>query len=219
MVQMIVHSIPGSPYGRAVLATLEEKGAAYRLSPVAPGTAKSEPHLSRHPFGRVPALEHDGYVIYETQAILRYLDRVLPQPSLTPASPKASGVMDQLMNICDWYLMQGVNNVIGFQRIIGPRLLGLAPNEAAIADAMPKAYVVFNELSRLLGNKQYLADEQITLADLLIAPHLDFLAQTPEWMPLTSATANLVSWLQRMNARPSLRSTTWEQVAALAKVS
>ena len=33
MVQMIVHSIPGSPYGRAVLATLEEKGAAYRLSP------------------------------------------------------------------------------------------------------------------------------------------------------------------------------------------
>ena len=219
MVQMIVHSIPGSPYGRAVLATLEEKGAAYRLSAVAPGTAKSEPHISRHPFGRVPALEHDGYVIYETQAILRYLDRVLPHPSLTPADPRLAGVMDQLMNICDWYLMQGVNSVIGFERIVGPRLLGLAPNEAAIVGAMPKAYVVFNELSRLLGKKNHLADEQITLADLLIAPHLDFLAQTPEWMPLTSATPNLVAWLQRMNLRPSLRSTTWEQVAALAKAS
>lgn len=218
MKQTIVHSIPGSPYGRAVLATLEEKGAAYRLAPVAPGTAKSQPHLSRHPFGRVPALEHDGYLIYETQAILRYLDRVLPHPSLTPADPKVCGLMDQLMNICDWYLMQGVNNIIGFHRVIAPRLLGLTPNEAAIAEAMPKAHVVFNELSRLLGTKPYLADEQITLADLLIAPHLDFLAQTPEWTRLTAATPNLVSWLQRMNARPSLRATTWEQVAALARV-
>jgi glutathione S-transferase len=202
-----------------VLATLEEKGTTYRLSSVAPGTAKNQPHLSRHPFGRVPALEHDSYMIYETQAILRYLDRVLPRPSLTPPKPRDAGLMDQLMNICDWYLMQGVNNVIGFHRIIGPRLLGLAPNEAAIAEAMPKAHLVLNELSRLLGNKAYLADEQITLADMLIAPHLDFLAQTPEWTPLTAATPNLVSWLQRMNDRPSLRATTWEQMAALAKAS
>ena len=58
MSEFIVYSVPGSPYGRAVLATLEEKGAAYRLAPLAPGDAKSEPHLSRHPFGRVPVLEH-----------------------------------------------------------------------------------------------------------------------------------------------------------------
>jgi glutathione S-transferase len=219
MTQFIVHGMPGSPYGRAVLATLEEKKAPYRVSSVAPGSAKSQPHLSRHPFGRVPTLEHDGYTIYETQAILRYLDRVLPLPSLTPSNPKDAGLMDQLMNICDWYLMRGVNDVIGFHRIIGPRLLGLAPNEVAIADAMPKAYVVLNELSRLLGKKAYLADEQITLADMLIAPHLDFLAQTPEWTPLTVATPNLVSWLQRMNTRPSLRATTWEQLTALANAS
>ena len=219
MSQFTVYSVPGSPYGRAVLATLEEKSITYRFSAVAPGSARNEPHISRHPFGRVPVLEHDGYLIYETQAILRYLDRVLPRPALTPADPKVAGLMDQLMNICDWYLMQGVNNVIGFHRIVGPRVLGLTPNEAAIAEAMPRAHVVFNSLSRLLGTKPYLADEQVTLADMLIAPHLDFLALTPEWTPLTSATPNLVSWLQRMNTRPSLCATTWEQVAALAKVA
>lgn len=218
MAAFIVHSIPGSPYGRAVLATLEEKGAAYRLAAVAPGTSKSEPHLARHPFGRVPVLEHDGYLIYETQAILRYLDRVLPQPSLTPSDPQAAGLMDQLMNICDWYLMQGVSNVIAFQRIVGPQLLGLTPDEAVIAEAMPRAHVVFKELSRLLGNKSFLADEQMTLADMLLAPHLDFLAQTPEWAPLAAANPNLPAWLQRMNARASLRATTWQQVAALAGV-
>ena len=73
--EFIVHSIPGSPFGRAVLAMLEEKGASYRLSPVAPGTFHSPQHLARHPFGRVPVLEHDGFSLYETQAILRYLDR------------------------------------------------------------------------------------------------------------------------------------------------
>jgi glutathione S-transferase len=69
--EFIVHSVPGSPYGRAVFATLGEKGARAHLAPVAPGTLKSQPHISRHPFGRVPVLEHDGALLYETQAILR----------------------------------------------------------------------------------------------------------------------------------------------------
>src|ERR1035438_9175029 len=99
MSEFIVHTIPGSPFARAVLATLEEKGAPYRVSPVAPGTFRSPEHLARHPFGRVPVLEHDGFTIYETQAILRYLDRVLPAPALTPADPRAAARMDQAMNV------------------------------------------------------------------------------------------------------------------------
>ena len=219
MSEFIVHSVPGSPYGRAVLATLVEKGASYRLSPVAFGTWRCEPHISRHPFGRVPVLEHDGFMLYESQAILRYLDRVLPGPALTPIDPKAAARMDQVMNVCDWYLFQGVNNVIGFHRIVRPRLMGLAPDEAAIAEAMPKAHVVFNELSRLLGSKNYLAEERVTLADILVAPQLDFLAETPEWELLTAASPNLVSWLHRMTARASFKATTWERVAELAKAA
>src|SRR6516225_2046447 len=133
MSEIIVHSIPGSPFGRAVMATLEEKGARYRLTPVVPGTMKTPQHLALHPFGRIPVLEHDGFRLYETQAILRYLDRVVPEPPLTPADPRRAARMDQVLNVCDWYLFQGVNNVIGFHRIIAPRLLGRAPNEEAIA--------------------------------------------------------------------------------------
>jgi len=219
MSEFIVHNIPGSPYGRAVLATLAEKDARYRLVPVAPGTMRSEPHVSRHPFGRVPVLEHDGFSIYETQAILRYLDRALPEPALTPADPKAAARMDQVMNVGDWYLFHGVNNVIGFHRIVGPRLMGLIPDEAAIAEAMPKAHVVFKELSRLLGNKSYFAAEKVSLADIHVATQLDFLAMTPEWKPLTATTPNLVDWLDRMNARASFKATTWERVAELAKAA
>jgi glutathione S-transferase len=219
MSQFIVYSIPGSPFGRAVLATLEEKRASYRLSPVAPGTLRSEPHISRHPFGRVPVLEHDRFMLYEAQAILRYLDRVLPTPPLTPDDAKAAARMDQAMNINDWYLFQGVNSVIGFHRVVGPRLMGLTPDEGAIAAAMPKAHAVCNELSRLLGTQPYFAGEGVTLADLLVAPQLDFLTQTPEWAQLCAGNRNLVDWLDRMNARDSLKATTWERVADMAKAA
>jgi glutathione S-transferase len=219
MNEFVIHSVPGSPFGRAVLVALEEKGAPYRLVPVAPGTARTPEHLACHPFGRVPYVEHGGFMLYETAAIVRYVDRELPEPKLTPATPQAAARMDQLMNVNDWYLFQGVSNVIAFHRIIRPRLMGLNPDEDAIAAAMPKAHVVFNELSRLLGDSAYFVGESITLADVILAPQLDFFAATPEWEPLTANSPNIRQWLDRMNTRPSMRATTWERVAAMAKAA
>jgi glutathione S-transferase len=217
MSEFRVHSIPGSPFGRAVLATLVEKRAPFRLIPVEPRSIKSSAHLELHPFGRVPTFEHEGFRLYETQAILRYLERVLPSPALIPADVQAAARMDQILSISDWYLHQGVNSVIGFQRIVAPRILGLTPDERAIEAAMPRAHVVMGELSRLLGSKRYLAAEEPTLADMLVASQVDFLAHTPEWAPLTAERSNLPAWLARMNARESFQATTWERVAELAK--
>lgn len=219
MSEFIVHSIPGSPYGRAVLANLEEKGADYALSPVGPGAFKIEPHISRHPFGRVPVLQHGDFMLYETQAILRYLDRVIPSPPLTPADPRAAARMDQVLNVNDWYLFQGVSNTIGFQRVVGPRVMGLTPDEAVIAEAVPRAIKVFGEVSRLLGDQPYFAGDAVSLADLMLASHLDFFANIPETPVLLDARPNLVAWLARMNARPSLQNTTWDLVAEMAKAA
>ena len=219
MSEFVVHSIPGSPFGRSVMAALEEKRASWRLAPVAPGTMRSAEHLSRHPFGRVPVLEHDGFTLYETQAILRYLDRVLPKPALTPSDAKRQARMDQVMNINDWYLFHGVGNVIVLHRLIGPRLLGLPPDEAAIEAAMPKARTVFAELSRLLGEQQFFAGDALSLADLLVAPAMTFFAATPEWKELGAPHANLVAWLAQLEARPSMRATTMERLSELAKAA
>jgi glutathione S-transferase len=219
MSEFIVHAIPGSPFGRAVLTALEEKGASWRLSPVAPGALRSPEHLARHPFGRVPVLEHSGFLLYETQAILRYLDRVLPNPALTPAEPKRAARMDQVMNVNDWYLFQGVANVIVFNRVIGPRVMGLTPDEAAIEAAMPKARAVFEELARLLGGQPFFAGETISLADFIVAPQLAFFTQTPEWPALGAPHKNLVAWLARMEARPSFKATTWERVSEMAQAA
>jgi glutathione S-transferase len=219
MSEFTVHSIPGSPFGRAVMALLEEKAASWRLSPVPPGGIKSPEHLARHPFGRVPVLEHNDFSLYETQAILRYLDRVLPTPAMTPADPRRAARMDQVMNINDWYLFHEVGNVIVFHRVVGPRIMGLNPDEAAISAAMPKARTVFTELARLLGEQDFFAGEAISLADLLVAPGISFFTETPEWAELGEPHANLVAWLARIEARPSMKATTWQRVSELAKAA
>lgn len=216
MSKFVVHSHPGSPFGRAVMATLEEKGAPFRLARLVP---KSSEHLALHPFGRIPVLDHDGFRLYETQAILRYLDRVLPNSPLTPNDPKRAARMDQVMNINDWYLFQGVGNVIIFHRVVGPRVMGTTPDEAAITAAMPKAQTVFDELARLLGQQSYFAGDAISLADLLVAPAMAFFAETPEWSVLGAPHANLLAWLARMQARASMKATTWERLAEVAEAA
>ena len=132
--------------------------------------------------------------------------------------------MDQVMGaaISDWYLFQGVNGVIGFHRIVGPRLLGLTPDEAAISAAMPLAHAVFGwSFLACLATRPTLhlnfAGIRVTIADLMVAPHMDFLSQTPEWTALTRARPNLIDWLGRMNERNCMQQTTWEAVAQLAE--
>jgi len=219
MKDLIVHMIPGSPFGRAVLVALEEKGARYRLAALTPSVMRSPEHLALHPFGRLPILDHGDFRLYETQAIVRYLDRVLPGVSLTPAQPEAAARMDQLLNINDWYLFPGAASVIGFQRIVGPKLLGMQTDEAAVAAAVPKAKVAIDEIARLLAGNSFLAGDAPSLADLVLAPQLDFLNSTPEGASLINTHANLVAWLARMSARPSMQATTWERVNEMAKAA
>ena len=217
MKEFVVHTIPGSPFARAVLTTLEEKAARYRLVPLTPQDMRGPRHLGLHPFGRMPILEHGDFRLYETQAIVRYLDRVLPRPALTPSDPQLAARMDQLMNINDWYLFRDASAPIGFQRVVGPMLLGLTPDEAVISAALPKAQLAFDELARLLSANTFLAGDALTLADLTIAPHLAMLSGTPEWPALVRGNANIGAWLERMNARPSMQATTVQRVMAMAE--
>jgi glutathione S-transferase len=206
MSEIVVHGIPGSPFLRTVLATLEEKHQPYRLHAMKPGESKGPEYLKRHPFGRVPAFEHGDFQLYETQAIVRYIDAVFPAPALQPTDPQAAARMNQVIGINDWYLFPEIARVIVFQRIVGPALLGLTPDEAVIAAAAPKVPTCIGALDRLLGGRQFLAGDRLSLADLMLAPQLDYLAATPEGAAALQDTA-LAAWLARMIARPSLQAT------------
>ena len=209
---MIVYGVPGSPYVRAVLLTLEEKGAPYEFAAMKPGTLKQEPHLSRHPFGRIPAFEHDGWMLYEARAIMRYVDAVVPQPpALQPSDSRALARMEQVMNINDWYVMQQISRTITFGRVVAPRF-GMPVDEQKIAQAVPDARHCIAEVARLLDTQRYMAGDAVSLADLLLTPHLSMLALAPEGAEILDAHANLGGWLGRMEGRPSMQATTWDRL-------
>jgi glutathione S-transferase len=202
-----VYGIPGSPFLRSVEITLKEKGLDFQLHAMAPGEHKSEEYLKRHPFGRIPAFDHDGFAIYETQAILRYLDDMFPTPPLTPADPRQRARMNQVIGIIEWYFFPKAAAPIAFNRIIGPRLLGLPSDEAAIAEAMPMAKTCFAELDRLLGDKAYFGANSVSIADIMLAAQLDLFSECAEGRQLIAGTARLTAWLERMVARPSFAAT------------
>jgi glutathione S-transferase len=206
MSDIVVYGVPGSPFMRAVQMGLEEKKAAYRVQALGVGESKSEAYLRKHPFGRVPAFEHGNFGLYETQAILRYLDDILPEPTLQPRDPKLAARMNQIIGINDWYFFPKVAAVIVFQRIIGPVLLGITTDDAAIEAAVPMGRTCIAELGRLLGGQQFLAGDDLSIADLMLAPQLDFLAETPEGKALLAGT-RIEAWLKRMNERPSMQAT------------
>jgi glutathione S-transferase len=206
MSEIVVFGVPGSPFLRAVEVGLKEKDAAYRLQPLAPGESKSEEYLKRHPFGRIPAFQHGDFALYETQAILRYLDDVFPEPAFEPSDPRAAARMNQVIGINDWYFFPKAAAGIVFQRFVGPVLLGLPTDEAAIAAALPMARTCVTELERLLGGQPFLAGDQMTIADIMLAPQLDFFNDTPEGAALLDGM-KITAWLARMNARDSMIAT------------
>ncbi|HET7576563.1 MAG TPA: glutathione S-transferase family protein [Sphingomicrobium sp.] len=211
-----VYGIPGSPFLRSVEITLKEKDAPYHLHAMAPMETKSAEHLKRHPFGRIPAFEHDGFELYETQAILRYLDQVFPAPPLTPAEPKARARMNQIIGIIEWYFFPKAAAAIAFNRIIAPRLLGIPGDEQAVADAMPMGRTCFAELGRLLGDEAYFTGSSVSIADIMLAAQLDLFGECPEGRELIDDTANLRPWLNRMLARPSFIATAPPQMLRAA---
>ena len=93
----IVYGFPRSTYVNIVRLVLTHKDVPYTFHDLETVMGKEE-HLALHPFGRVPVMEHDGFRLYETQAILRYLDRVMPQPSLTPSDLKRAARMDAALS-------------------------------------------------------------------------------------------------------------------------
>ena len=208
---MIVHGIPGSPYVRAALLALEEKGADYELAAMKPGTLKQQPHLSRHPFGRIPAFEHDGWMLYETQAIMRYVDAVIPGPRLQPEEPRAAARMNQLMGITDWYVMRQVSMPITRNRVVAPRV-NRPVDENEIVGAIPNARICIAEIGRLLDAHSWMAGDAISLADLLLAPQLSIFAQASEGAQILQEHENLGRWLDRIEARPSMQATTWDRL-------
>jgi len=217
MSDIVVYGVPGSPYLRSVLLGLHEKESPYRLAVLGQsmGGTRSEEHLKLHPFGRIPVLDHGDFRLYETQAILRYLDTILPGVALQPRDPRAAARMNQIAGIVDWYVFPYVSVGITAERFLSQRFWNRPPDETTIAQSLPKARLCLQELQRLQGSAEFLTGDTLSIADLMVAPQLQFFRGTPEAQELMQGTP-LDDWLKRMHARPSMQATEVERLRQAA---
>jgi len=206
MARPIVYGPAGSTYVWSTRLALAEKGVAHELVEVPFGEHRREPHLSRHPFGKVPAFEHDGFALYETQAILRYIDEGFPVAPLQPTDLHQFARMSQIMGIVDAYAWPAIAGGILVNRVLAPRL-GLPVDEEAVAAALPRACLCLFEIARLMGEQPYLAGERISLADLMVIPLLYYFSRVPEGEAPLAEHPDLRAWIARMEQRQSFQVT------------
>ena len=206
MARPIVYGPAGSTCVWSVRLALAEKGAAHELVEVGFGAHREEPHLSRHPFGKVPAFEHDGFMLYETQAILRYIDEGFMTSPLQPTDLHQFSRMNQIIGIVDAYAHPSIGMCILFNRMLAPHL-GMAADEAAVQAALPQARLCLSEVARLMGNEPYLAGDRISLADLAAIPLFYYFSRLPEGESAFAENPTLKPWIRRMEERQSFQVT------------
>ena len=196
-----------STYVWSVRLALAEKGVTHELVDVPFGAHREEPHLSRHPFAKVPSFEHDGFALYETQAIVRYVDERFAGTPLQPEDVHEWSRMNQIIGIVDAYAWPSVAGAVLVNRVLMPRLFGREPDEAAIAAALPRARLCLSEIDRLMGDNRFLVADFVSLADLMALPLLYYFANTPDGKDPFAEHPKLQQWLRLMEARQSFQVT------------
>lgn len=197
-----------SVYVRTVRLALAEKGIDYDLVPVDVFAKEGLPpaYLARQPFGRIPAFEHEGFRLYETSAITRYIDEVFDGPRLQLSDPRERARANQIMSIADNYVYPILVWGIYVERVSKPSK-GRVADEAAISMALPKAATCLQVLSDLMGSGTWLAGDNLSLADLHAGPMFHYFLLTPEGPEMMQRHANLASWWVRVATRPSMLAT------------
>ncbi|MEP7311518.1 MAG: glutathione S-transferase family protein [Pseudomonadota bacterium] len=191
---------PRSTFSRRVHIALLEKQIPFEpiLIDMAVREHKSEAHLSRNPYGRVPAIDDAGFMLYESASILLYLEATHPQPPLVPADAQGRALVDMHMRLCDLQFARHAGTIIFPRRFLPPERW----DHAAMDVARREMELHLAILAAQLDNAAYLVRDAFSLADIAYLPMLHFIPL----MDLELAP-NLAAWRDRLLARPSAIAT------------
>jgi glutathione S-transferase len=196
----------GSTYVRTIKMLFAEKGfTEFDQVPlnVLAGDPKAPEHLQRHPFGKVPVLDHDGMRILETTAIARYLNDVLPGPSLIPATPKDRARMDMIIGVVDSYGYGALTGGVAAYHLF-PDFVG-GKNDAMRKGGIENGRKVIELAMKTRGSSPFIAGD-LSLADLYLAPIAFYVSLTPDKDAVFDVDG-FAEWWASIQALPSFVKT------------
>jgi glutathione S-transferase len=196
-----------SVYTRIARLALIEKGVAHTFEPVDIfACGADDPYRQRQPFGRIPALEHDGFALYETAAICRYVDEAFAGPALQPREARGRARMAQAIGVLDSYAYRAMVWDVFVERVRKP-VRNDTPDELRIAAGLAMAETCLGALSKMMGAGPFLAGPDLSLADLHAAPIFAYFHVAPEGAGALARHPSLSAWWGRMAGRASLLAT------------
>ena len=196
MASIKIHGLPPSSFTRTVRLGCHEKGVAYELVEAMPHSIEA-----LNPFRKIPVITHGEVTLFESTAILRYLDRAFPGPKLWPEEVVAAALCDQWVSaVCDSL----VNAAL---RYMAARF-GFLPVPAEMAQTyLDKTAEVVPIFDRQLGRHRFLAGEVLTAADLFLYPIYAYFPDIAELRVIADKAPSCDRWAREMAARPSVKAT------------
>lgn len=201
---MKLYQFPLSPNCQKVVALAREVNVPLEIVnlEVFKGATKTPEFLAKNPNGKIPVLEDDDLVLWESNAILGYVAAKADRTDLAPTHPRERADVDRWLNWQAAHLSQAIGKV-AFERIV-KKLAGWGPpDEAMIARGVEEFARYAKVLDESLAGKEFLCG-RLTIADFSVATY----AANAEPCGLDfEPYPNARKWLGRMLARESIRST------------
>ena len=204
----------GSPFAWRVMLALEVKGLAYesKLLEFSKGEHKAADYLRFNPRGKVPTLQDDDFVLYESLAIMTYLDRRYPEPPIFGRSPQEAGLIWRSICEAESYLVDAAN------KLVRPMFFGKGLDN--VEEIQQAAKTVREELKTLddrLTHARWLVGDNLSAADISVFPLTQLILRAANkeaaeplnlmLLPLDRTYPHIASWIQRVEALPRYERT------------
>jgi len=162
---------------------------------------------------RQPTLIHGdvtgaGLMLFDLEAILRYVDEAFPGPMLQPEAPRDRALMTQIMAVIRAHLAPSAVGVVIAQRLFMPFLGGASDLNLVtrICPAMQDSLYAIEQLSLLSHDgerSEFLVGRDLSLADIMLLPIVGYLMMTPEGKGAIGASTRLSRWWISLSRRAS----------------
>ncbi len=194
---MKLYHFPASTNSRKVRILLIEKGLEYERIDVdlTKKEQKNPEYLKIHPFGQVPALDDDGFIVYDSTIINEYLEDEYPHPPLLPNDSEGRARARLMEDFCDIHFTPHCVEII--HEVRKPER---ERDQKVIQNAKETITRCFDRIERELEGKDYLAGT-FSLADISYMPNIALLERLE--IPVDPNYKNMHAWIERLKARPS----------------
>lgn len=191
---------PFSVFARRVNVALIEKEIPHEKILIdLPAREQKQPaFLAMNPYGRVPAIDDEGFRLYESASILMYLEQTRPAKPLLPDSVQGRALVDMHLRLCDLQLAPAARTIIFPKRFLPQERW----DQQAFIPARQEVEAHLGLLADLLQGHEYLVGDQFSLADVAYLPFLQFLPLMEVSVPPAVA-----DWSARLLSRPSAQAT------------